>query len=315
MAHAHFADRLIEECRKKKSQVVVGLDPRMAMMPSGMLSGHAGRNPAEAADCIVRFNEAVLDEVREIAAAVKVQIAFYERFGREGLRAYSRTLQAAREKQLLVIGDVKRNDIGSTAAAYAEGHLPGADPDDAGLDWPAAGDFQADAITVNPLFGSDGVRPFLDRAVASGSGVFVLVRTSNPSSGEIQDLRSERGSVYERTAELVGRWGEDSRGREGYSLLGAVAGATFPEELSDLRERMPHTPFLVPGFGAQGGGVDDVLGAFDSRGEGAVVNSSRGIIYAFRREPYKDKYGEKHWRKAVREAAESMRRNIWRATH
>lgn len=309
MGNAHFADRLTEASERKRSQVVVGLDPRMEMMPPDVVE-EEDRTPRAAAAAILRFNERVLDAVADSVVAVKVQIAFYERYGCEGLRAYAQTLRAARERDLPVIGDVKRNDIGSTAGAYAEAHLPSTESGD----WEVAEDFHADAITINPLFGSDGVEPFVERARRSGSGLFALVKTSNPSSGEIQDLRCPDRPVYERIGAMVEEWGTSLRGESGYSLLGAVVGATYPEELQRLRRLMPHAIFLVPGFGAQGGGVEEVLGAFDSEGRGAVVNSSRGIIYAFRREPGAERYGVENWEEAVRDAAETMRREIWEAT-
>lgn len=310
MGNAHFADRLLETAERKQSQVVVGLDPRMEMMPPDVVEGE-DRTPRAAAAAMLRFNERVLDVVAEVAVAVKVQIAFYERFGCEGLRAYTQTLRAARERGLLVIGDVKRNDIGSTAGAYAEAHLPSTELGD----WKVAGDFHADAITINPLFGSDGVEPFVERCRRSGSGLFALVKTSNPSSGQIQDLPCPDQPVYERIGALVEEWGASLRGDSGYSLLGAVVGATYPEELQTLRHLMPHAIFLVPGFGAQGGGVEEVVGAFDADGRGAVVNSSRGIIYAFRRESGSERQGVENWEDAVRDAAETMRREIWEATH
>lgn len=279
------------------------------MMPHDILDG-VDRSPHGAAAAILRFNEGVIDAVAESAVAVKCQIAFYERFGCEGLRAYAQTIRAARERDLIVIGDVKRNDIGSTAEAYADAHLPSAESGE----WGAADDFHADAITINPLFGSDGIEPFLERARITGSGLFALVKTSNPSSGEIQDLPCPEQKLYERIGSLVHSWGVADVGESGYGLLGAVVGATYPEELTRMRELMPHTIFLVPGFGAQGGGVKDVLGAFDEEGMGAVVNSSRGIIYSFRREPRAETYGVENWQQAVRDAAEQMRREIWEAT-
>ncbi len=306
----HFADRLFAAMDEKRSQVVVGLDPRMGMMPEEILEG-IQQNSAGASEAIVRFNEDVLDAVCDVAVAVKPQIAFYERFGVDGLSAYASTIRMARERGLIVIADVKRNDIGSTAGAYADAHLPG----DNGDEWPVGDDFHADAITVNPLFGSDGVEPFVNRGKSGGSGLFVLAKTSNPSSAEIQDLACPDGPVYERISALIEEWGKDARGSCGYSCVGAVVGATFPAELEKLRELMPHTVFLVPGFGAQGGGVDDVLAAFDDDGRGAVVNSSRGIIYSFRRQPNTEGYGEGNWREAVRHAAETMREQIWKATH
>jgi orotidine-5'-phosphate decarboxylase len=173
----------------------------------------------------------------------------------------------------------------------------------------------ADAVTVNPYLGIDGVRPFLEAAQASGRGVFALVKTSNPSSVDVQDLRCGEEALYERVARLVDEWGRPHRARSGYSLLGAVVGATFPRELAALRELMPHAPLLVPGFGAQGAGVDEVTAAFDAEGLGAVVNSSRAIVFAWGRPPYEERYGEARWREAIAAAAEQMQRDLWEATH
>ncbi len=297
MATAPFADRLMAEMISKRSQVVVGIDPRLEQLPPEL----AGMPPA---DAFVAFAHGVVEAVAEHAAAVKPQVAFFEALGCEGMRAYAETVRIAREAGLLVIGDVKRSDIASTAAAYATAHL-GAD----------GGDFVADAVTVNPYLGADGVRPFLDAAAAHGRGVFALVKTSNPSSADIQDLDCGGRPLYERVAELVEEWGAPLRGESGYSSLGAVVGATYPQELARLRELMPHTPFLVPGFGAQGGGVDEVKAAFDPDGLGAVVNSSRGIIFAYEKEPYRTEFGPGRWREAVRAAAEEMRGELWEATH
>jgi orotidine-5'-phosphate decarboxylase len=295
----------------------------MDLMPDDLVERAVracGRTPAAAARAVLEFNRAVIDSVEPAAVAVKPQIAFYEAFGCEGLRAYAETIGHARARGLLVIGDVKRNDIGSTAAAYAQAHLPGppaSPPAPLPLGegrvraaWPAASEFHADAITINALFGSDGVKPFLERARQSGAGLFVLVRTSNPSSAELQDLDCGGEPFYVRVAALVEEWGACDRGASGYSLVGAVAGATFPAALRRLRQAMPHAVLLVPGLGAQGGTVADVTGAFDAQGRGAIVNASRSVIYAFR-----DGAGGGPWQQAVRRAAESLRCELWQATH
>ncbi len=297
MATAHFADRLMAEMARKRSQVVVGIDPRPAQLPPELADGCRRRTR------FVAFARGVVEAVAEHAAAVKPQVAFFEALGCEGMRAYAETVRIAREAGLLVIGDVKRSDIASTAAAYATAHL--------GED---GGDFVADAVTVNPYLGADGVRPFLDAAAEHGRGLFALVKTSNPSSADIQDLDCGGRPLYERVAALVEEWGAPLRGESGYSSLGAVVGATYPQELARLRELMPHTPFLVPGFGAQGGGVEEVKAAFDADGLGAVVNSSRGIIFAYEREPYRSEFGPERWKEAVKAAAEEMQRELWQGT-
>jgi orotidine-5'-phosphate decarboxylase len=262
----NFADRLIETIERKRTCVVVGLDPQLDSLPTE-LRDKARRSNAEAADAILEFNRRVLHAVADHAAAVKPQAAFYEALGWEGMRAFAETIRAARDCGLLVIADVKRGDIGSTAEAYAQGHLDV---------------LQADAVTVNPYLGLDGIAPFLKRA-KDGKGIFVLVKTSNPSSVELQDLDAAGAKLYEKVAELVERWGADCRGECGYSAVGAVVGATFPAAAEKLRRLMPHALFLVPGYGAQGATADDCRLCFDARGRGAVVNSSRGIIFAYRR--------------------------------
>ncbi len=304
MPERNFADELTRRIRERRSQVVVGLDPRLERLPREITE--SADSPA---DAVLAFNRAVIDAVAEHAVAVKPQIAFYEQLGCAGMHAYAKSVRHAQERDLLVIGDGKRNDIASTAAAYAAAHLGG--PGDEAA---AGGDFRADAVTINPYLGSDGVRPFLQAASATGGGVFVLVKTSNASSAEVQDLEVGGCRVYERVAELVEQWGEPYRGESGYSLLGAVVGATFPRQLAALRARMPHTPFLVPGFGAQGGRVEDVAAAFDREGCGAVVNSSRGVIFAWQRPPYDEEFGEGRWREAVTAAAARMRSDLWEAT-
>jgi len=306
MAQEHFADRLMAEIQGKRSQVVVGLDPRPERLPPGLLDEareRSGAPPRAVAEAFFAFNRAVIDAVAEHVVALKPQVAFYERFGVEGMRAYARTIEYARRQGLIVIGDVKRNDIGSTAAAYAAAHLGG-----------DCQDFVADAVTVNPYLGVDGVRPFVDVAAEQGKGVFALVRTSNPSSVDLQELDAGGEPLFRRVAALVSEWGEAHRGESGYSLLGAVVGAPFPEQLRAARALMPHAPLLVPGFGAQGGGVEDVLGAFDEQGGGAVVSSSRGVIFAWERAPYAGRYGQDRWREAVRAAASDMRAELWSAT-
>jgi len=307
MSQPNFADVLMELVRRKRTQVVVGLDPRPARMPGELVGSSDGAEELtahEAAEAFIAFGRAVVDAVAEHAVAVKCQVAFYERYGCEGMRAYADVLRYARRQGLITIGDVKRNDIAETAAAYADAHLG-----------ERGGDFVADAITINPYLGSDAVRPFLEAAAAAGRGVFALVKTSNPSSREIQDVDVGGVPLYEHVAALVEEWGQAYRGRSGYSALGAVVGATFPDELARLRHLMPNTPLLVPGFGAQGAGVADVTGAFDAAGAGAVVNSSRALIYAWERPPYKDRYGPHRWREAIRAAVADMRRELWDATH
>jgi len=290
----NFADRLIETIERKRTCVVVGLDPQLDALPSD-LRERARRSTADAADAVMQFNRRVLAAVADHAAAVKPQSAFYEALGWEGVRALAGTVRAADDCGLLVIADVKRGDIGSTAEAYAQSHLDL---------------LQADAATVNPYLGSDGVAPFLKRA-RDGKGIFVLVKTSNPSSVELQDLDASGAKLYEKVAELVERWGGDCRGECGYSAVGAVVGATFPAAAEKLRRIMPHALFLVPGYGAQGATADDCGPCFDAQGRGAVVNSSRGIIFAYRRPDQPQTPPD--WDSAVAAAAVKMKEELERA--
>lgn len=300
-----FADRLTETILAREAPVVVGLDPDLGRLPPCVLPERPGEpgepgepeDPAAAARAIGEFNRAIIDAVYDLVPAVKPQIAFYERLGLDGLEAYAATVEHARHRGLLVIGDVKRGDIGSTAAAYAEGHLG-----DRPLETSRPG-LVADAVTVNPYLGSDGVAPFIEHASRHGRGLFVLVKTSNPSSGELQDLAvaGEGGhrTLYEVVASLVARWGTGAGiGASGYSPVGAVVGATYPDHARRLRRLMPHAIFLVPGYGAQGAGADDVVPCFDGRGLGAVVSASRSVLYAWQRSGEGDRFAE-HARREV----------------
>jgi len=283
-----FADRLAEAVLTKASPVVVGLDPDPARMPKELLSSTSSGDPREdTAQAIREFNAAVIEQVAPYACAVKPQIAFYEACGPPGIQAFEDTIQMAHDAGLLVISDVKRGDIGSTAQAYAAAHLLA----------PVSGD----AITVNPYLGTDSIQPFLDACGTVGGGLFVLVRTSNPSAGEIQDLCPDERPVHEHVARLVATWGDAFVGSCGYSSIGAVVGATAPAELRKLRELLPCAWFLIPGVGAQGGAAADVAPAFDDRGLGAVINSSRAILYAFGDPSSRD------WRTPIGTAARQLR--------
>jgi orotidine-5'-phosphate decarboxylase len=254
---------------------VVGLDPQIERLPACVHSeAQGGDARARAADAIRRFNEQVIEQVAPFAVAVKPQIAFYEILGPAGLEAYEAAVTCAQAAGLLVIGDIKRGDIGSTAAAYARAHLCPEDSD--GMTRPAA-----DAVTINPYLGTDSVAPFVEAARTQGAGLFVLVRTSNPSASELQDLVIEGRALHDHVGALVTRWGSDLIGDCGYSSVGAVVGATAPAELARLRADLPQAWFLVPGVGAQGATAADVAPAFGRDGLGAIVNSSRGILYAF----------------------------------
>ena len=305
----HFADRVCAAVDSKGSPVVVGLDPRPDNLPPHLLSAcrlELGDTPQAVGEAFWRFNRGVIDAVHDVVPAVKPQLAFYEQYGMAGVKAYARTAAYAREADLLVVADGKRNDIGSTASAYAEAFLGTPQV----FEQPAPGDFTADALTVNPFLGRDGIQPFIDCAAPRGRGVFVLVRTSNPSAADVQDLLVDGRPLFEHVGALVESWGENSRGQIGYSCVGAVVGATWPEQAARLRALMPHTLFLVPGYGAQGATAADVARCFDAQGHGALVNASRSIIFAWRSSPYAERYSESDYGAAAREAAQRMADDI-----
>jgi orotidine-5'-phosphate decarboxylase len=259
---ASFADRLIEQILAKDSRCVVGLDPRIDQMPAFVGSG--------ACSAITNFHELILDAVADLVPAVKPQLAFFEQYGIAGMQAFENTVRAARERGLLVIADGKRNDISSTAEAYANAYLGG-------------GGFDCDALTVTPYLGRDSLAPFVDACKRQGKGLFVVLKTSNPGSKDFEDQRlAETGRpLYEKIAGALNELGRDLVGESGYSSIGAVIGATFPEEGRRLRSLMPKALILVPGYGAQGGSAKAAAECFNDDGLGAVVNSSRGITYAF----------------------------------
>lgn len=274
-------DRLIEKIIEKKNPTVVGLDPNLEQMPPALVAKHIeqhGPTLRAAAEAIYEFNTGLIDAVCEIVPAVKPQSAYYEMYGPEGVAVLARTMQYAREKGLYVIADVKRNDIGSTAAAYAKAYLG-----EISIGGQSFAPFGADSITVNGYLGSDGIKPFIDLCRSADKSLFVLVKTSNPSSSELQDLVTDGKTIYRRMAEAMAKLGEDTVGAHGYSAVGFVVGATHPRELCELRAACPESFFLVPGYGAQGATAEDLAGAFDGNGLGAIVNSSRGIIYAWKK--------------------------------
>ena len=292
---------------QKKAPVVAGLDPALSMVPERMLKDAYAANGETlkgAAEAILSFNKEIIDYVYDLVPCVKPQIAMYERFGFEGVRAYVETIRYAKEKGLFVIGDIKRGDIGSTASAYAEAHIGTVQ---VGSKTYAA--FEEDFATVNAYLGSDGVKPFVDICNKEDKGIFVLVKTSNPSGGELQDkvlAGTQEMTVYEQMAALVSKWGKESMDGD-YSNVGAVTGATYPEEGKKLRALMPHTFFLVPGYGAQGATAKDLAPFFNKDGSGAIVNSSRGIIAAWQSKEYEGVKGSEHAAgEAARMAANTM---------
>lgn len=287
-------DKLINQIEQKQNPACVGLDPGADLADLTDSAGLADLVDLTTKDGIIAFNSAIIEAIYDIVPAVKPQIAFYERLGPHGLEAYAETVKLAKAKGLIVIGDIKRGDIASTAQAYADAHL-GPSP------------FEVDFATINPYLGRDSAQPFLDNCRKYDKGLFVLVKTSNAGSADFQDLRLACGNpLYKVVGDVVEEWGLDLVGRNGYSAVGAVVGATHPEILKKMRQSLPRTFFLVPGFGAQGGTVSDIAEAFDLQGKGAVINSSRGIIAAYKNEKYKGL----DFAQAAREAALEMRNEL-----
>lgn len=306
----HFGDRLVEAIKKKGNPICVGLDPRLEKIPKSIKKkafADKDKTPtAQAADAIIEFNKGIIDAVADLVPVVKPQVAFYEIFGYEGMRAYEETLKYAKSKGVLTIADVKRNDIGSTAEAYAKAYLGEVEiyGDENDFVLPI---FDADSLTINPYLGWDGVKPFVEECNRFGKGIFVLVKTSNPTSGDLQDLELSTGqTVYNVVGHLVDSWGANEIGESGYNSVGAVVGATYPAQARELRKIMPNTIFLVPGYGAQGGTAEDVKVCFNQDGLGAIVNNSRGIIFAYESMKMdEDAYGE-----AARLAVQQMAKDL-----
>lgn len=275
-------DRLIEKIVQTGNPTVAGLDPKLDYIPGYIkeASFHKfGVSLEGAADALLQFNVGLIDAICDIVPAIKPQCAYYEMYGWQGMRALAQTIAYAKQKGMFVITDGKRNDIGSTMEAYAAAHLGKVQ-----VEGTVCEPFGGDALTVNGYLGSDGITPVIKTCLAEDKGMFVLVKTSNPSSGELQDQPMNNETLYREMGNMCERWGESLPGKYGYSGVGAVVGATYPQQLTELRGALEHTFFLVPGYGAQGGGAADVAGAFDSRGLGAIINSSRGLMCAYQKE-------------------------------
>lgn len=297
-------DRLIRAIEEKKNPTVAGLDPKLSFIPAYIKAQSFekfGATLEGAADALLTFNKGLIDALCEVVPAVKPQCAYYEMYGWQGVKALYETIAYAKSKGLFVITDAKRNDIGTTMEAYAAGHLGKTD-----VNGESIAAFDADALTVNGYLGSDGIRPLLQICKAEDKGIFVLVKTSNPSSGELQDKILSDQTVYAEMGKMCEAWGADTCGEFGYSAVGAVVGATYPAQLAELRAALPHTFFLVPGYGAQGGGAQDIIGAFDKEARGAVINSSRAIMCAYQ----KGGFDEKDFAEAARLEAIRMRDEI-----
>ena len=299
-------EKLVERIKKLEAPIVVGLDPTLNFVPGFLLDkavNEKGETLEAAADAIFEFNKKIVDAVYDLIPAVKPQIAMYEQFGIPGLMAYKQTVDYCHEKGLLVIGDAKRGDIGSTSTAYAIGHLGKVK-----IGSTEIAPIDTDFLTINPYMGSDSVVPFVEECKKNDKGLFILVKTSNPSSGEFQDQKVGKKAVYELVGKKVDEWGAELV-KNGYSDVGAVVGATYPEMGEVLREIMPKAYILVPGYGAQGGTAAELKSFFNKDGLGAIVNSSRGIIAAFKQEKYAE-YGAEGFAEAARAAVIDMKNDI-----
>ena len=298
-------DRLIEKIVEKQNPTVAGLDPKLDYVPQSIKSAcfeKYGKTLEGAAAALLEFNKAIIDEIYDIVPAIKPQAAYYEMYGWQGVKALADTIAYAQSKGMFVMTDGKRNDIGTTMEAYAAAHLG-----TTVVDGEEISAFGADALTVNGYLGTDGIKPLCAICKKGDKGIFVLVKTSNPSSGELQDMKLENGAtVYEQMGRMCESWGEELPGKYGYSGVGAVVGATYPDQLLEMRQKAPHTFFLVPGYGAQGGGAQDAKNAFDKNGLGAIINSSRGIMCAWK----KQGLTEDDFAKAARNEALRMKDDI-----
>lgn len=302
----HFADRLVAAMKEKNSVVCVGIDPMLERIPAPIIQkaqDNHGPTLIAAVEAVANFGKGIIDAVADLVPAVKLQMAYYEQYGSQGIWAFEETCKYAKEKSLIVIADGKRGDIGSTAKAYSAAYLGETE---------AFGKKEAinaiDAITVNPYMGLDTIKPFLDDCGEFGKGIFILAKTSNDSSGDVQDRIVDESNmpVYEMVSYLIEVWGSQEVGESGYSYVGAVVGATYPDELKKLRAVMPSSILLVPGYGAQGASANDVAAAFNEDGFGALINSSRAINYAYEESPH----GADGYDKAAREAVEKMNEEL-----
>ena len=298
-------DRLIKRIKETNNPTVIGLDPKYDMIPDCIKSKYDDSLEG-ISKSILEFNKRLIDSIYDIIPAVKINIAFYEMYGLDGMKAFEETCVYAKEKKMIVMADIKRGDIGNTAKAYSNAFL--------GRTMIGAREeaiYDVDFVTLSPYMGTDSIKPFIEDSIKYNKGAFVIVKTSNPSSGELQDLKLETGEeVYTKVINLVEEWGKDLIGEYGYSSISAVVGATYPKQLEDLRKEAPHTFFLIPGYGAQGGKAEDIALGFDENGIGGIVNSSRGLMCAYKSDKWKDKYTEEEFDKATRAEAIRMRNEL-----
>ena len=295
-------DKLIEKIKETGNPTVMGLDPRYEMIPKCVTDKYQ-KTLEGASQAIIEYNKALIDATCDIIPAVKPQIAFYEMYGIPGMQAFKETCSYAKQKGMVVIADIKRGDIGSTAQGYSNAYLGKTKTGDK-----EQSIYDIDFVTVNPYMGTDCVKPFIEDCQKYNKGLFILVKTSNPSSGELQDEKLENGEeIYTRVAKFVEKWGENLRGEYNYSSISAVVGATYPEQLKQIRKIAPHTYFLIPGYGAQGGKAEDIALGFDLNGLGGIVNASRSLMCAYKSDKWKDKFKEEEYAKATRAEAIRMR--------
>ena len=293
-------DLLIEKIKSTNNPTVMGIDPSYDKIPNCVKEKYE-KNVEGVCSAILEYNKELIDNVCNIIPAIKPNIAFFEMFGIDGIKAFKETCKYAKEKGMIVIVDAKRGDIGSTATAYSSAFLGATKIEEEDFKF-----LDVDFVTINPYLGTDGIKPFIEDCKKYGKGVFILVKTSNPSSGELQDLKLENGkTIYETVGELVNNWGQELIGENGYSSVSAVVGATYPKQLEELREIMPNTYFLIPGYGAQGGKAEDIALGFDDKGLGGIVNASRSLMCAYKSDRWKDKFKEEEYGKAT--AAEAIR--------
>lgn len=301
----NIIDILIKKIKEIGNPTVMGLDPRYEMLPKCVTDKYP-QTLDGVSKAIVEYNKALIDATYDIIPAIKPQIAFYEMYGIPGMEAFKQTCEYAKQKGMIVIADIKRGDIGSTAQGYSNAYLGKTKIGDI-----EQSIYDIDFVTVNPYMGTDCVKPFIEDCKKYNKGLFILVKTSNPSSGELQDLKLEnKEEVYTRVAKLVENWGEELRGEHNYSSIAAVVGATYPEQLKQIRNVAPHTYFLIPGYGAQGGKVEDIALGFDENGLGGIVNASRSLMCAYKSDKWKDKFEEKDYAQATRAEAIRMREEL-----
>ncbi len=301
-------DTLVKKIKETQNPTVVGLDPRLNFVPEFIKQASFvayGPTPEGAAHAFLEFNKGIIDAVHDLVPAVKPQVAMYEQYGAPGIQAYIDTIAYAKKKGLVIIGDIKRSDIASTAEAYSDGHIGRVAVEEESYEV-----YKEDFITLNPYLGYDSIEPYVGNCEKFDKGMFVLVKTSNPNSGEIQDIKVGEEYLYEYIGRLVDKWGADLIGESGYSRIGAVVGATHKEQGIRLRELMPKTYFLVPGYGAQGATAEDLAGCFNKDGLGAIVNSSRGIIAAYKNKKYASEFTEEEFGQAARVAVLDMKQDL-----